>query len=141
MVVPWVGVAALATAADAARLTVDVVGLRSDAGQVLVALYDSPAGFPGTGASAIGAERSAIAAGKASVIFEDVPPGTYAIALIHDENRNGTLDRGFLGIPKEGVGASNDAQGRVGAPRFDRARFELETDTIITLRVVYPYPF
>jgi len=36
-----------------------------------------------------------------------IPPGTYAIACYHDENDNGKLDTNFLGIPKEGTGASN----------------------------------
>ena len=34
------------------------------------------------------------------------------------------MDRNFLGIPKEGVGASNDAKGHFGPPKFDAAAFE-----------------
>ena len=42
--------------------------------------------------------------------FNDIPPGTYAIAVFHDENANGKLDKNFLGIPCEGYGASNNVR-------------------------------
>jgi uncharacterized protein (DUF2141 family) len=31
--------------------------------------------------------------------FEDIPPGTYALTVIHDENMNGKPDTKWLGIP------------------------------------------
>ena len=43
--------------------------------------------------------------------------------MSHDENSNGKLDRNFVGMPKEGVGASNDAKGSFGPPKFADARF------------------
>jgi len=48
---------------------------------------------------------------------------TVAVSVFHDENGNGKLDRNFIGMPKEGVGASNDAVGTLGPPKFDDARF------------------
>jgi len=42
--------------------------------------------------------------------FEDIPPGTYALVVIHDENMNGKLDTNWVGIPKEGYGFSNDVK-------------------------------
>lgn len=55
--------------------------------------------------------------------FEDIPPGTYALAVVHDENMNGKLDTNLLGIPKEGYGFSNDAKALLGAPTFSAASF------------------
>ncbi len=55
--------------------------------------------------------------------FEDIPPGTYALAVIHDENMNGKLETNVLGIPTEGYGFSNDAKGVLGAPSFSAASF------------------
>src|SRR5688572_14316142 len=43
-----------------------------------------------------------------SVLFENVPPGTYAIALFLDENDNGKIDTNFIGIPREKYGFSNN---------------------------------
>ena len=55
--------------------------------------------------------------------FEDIPPGTYALAVIHDENMDGKLDTNWFGVPTEGYGFSNDAQGWLGAPSFSAASF------------------
>jgi uncharacterized protein (DUF2141 family) len=55
--------------------------------------------------------------------FEDIPPGRYALAVIHDENMNGKLDTKGLGIPTEGYGFSNDVKGLFGAPAFSAASF------------------
>lgn len=61
--------------------------------------------------------------GEVRVTFEDVPAGTYAISIIHDENENGELDSNFFGMPKEGFGFSNDAMGTFGPPDFSKASF------------------
>ena len=55
--------------------------------------------------------------------FEDIPAGTYALAVVHDENMNGKLDTNWLGIPVEGYGFSNDAKSLNGAPSFSDASF------------------
>ncbi len=55
--------------------------------------------------------------------FENIPPGTYALAVVHDENMNGKLDSNWLGIPKEGYGFSNDVKAVHGAPSFSDASF------------------
>jgi len=104
---------------------VDVVGLRNDKGKVFCALYASADGFPKDGQKAIRRDTSSISDKKASCEFSGVEPGTYAISVFHDENSNGKLDTNFMGIPREGVGASNDARGHMGPPKFDAAKFEL----------------
>ena len=43
--------------------------------------------------------------------------------MFHDENSNGKLDTKFMGIPREGVGASNGAKGHLGPPKFEAAAF------------------
>ncbi len=50
-------------------------------------------------------------------------PGTYAIAFGHDENSNGRVDQGFLGIPLEGYGFSNDVRPVLSAPGFEPCSF------------------
>jgi uncharacterized protein (DUF2141 family) len=65
-----------------------------------------------------------ISAQKAVCEFPGIAPGTYAVSVYHDENSNDKLDTNFLGIPREGVGASNNARGHMGPPKFDSAKFE-----------------
>ena len=59
-------------------------------------------------------------------VIKHLPPGTYALALIHDENGNGKVDTNWIGMPKEGVGASNNATGTLGPPSWRDAKFELQ---------------
>jgi uncharacterized protein (DUF2141 family) len=102
---------------------VDVRGLRSDKGQMLCALFSSAEAFPRKADQAIARLTAKIAKHQATCDFTAVAPGTYAVSVVHDENSNGKLDRNFIGMPREGVGASNDAKGHMGPPKFSAASF------------------
>jgi len=41
---------------------------------------------------------------KATCDFADIAPGTYALAVIHDENRDGELATNWMVMPQEGYG-------------------------------------
>jgi len=51
--------------------------------------------------------------------------GTYALSVVYDEDGNGKLNTGFLGVPAELVGFSNNAKGLFGPPAFEKAAFNL----------------
>jgi len=68
------------------------------------------------------------AKGNITVVFEGVPDGTYALSVIHDENRNGEIDSNLIGIPKEGFAFSNDAMGMFGPPSFEKSGFALKKE-------------
>jgi uncharacterized protein (DUF2141 family) len=77
-------------------------------------------------------------AGTTLVTVRDVPAGAYAAQVFHDENRNHKVDRALFGIPKEGVGFSNDAPIRLGPPKWQDARFAFNGgDQVITLKMRY----
>jgi uncharacterized protein (DUF2141 family) len=121
-----------------ATLTVEIAGLKDDAGTVHASLYASADGFPTRPAKAFRQADAFISGGTARVVFQGLPPGGYAVAAYHDENGNGKLDTGFLGIPTEGLGASNDAKGFMGPPPFDEARVEVRPgENRIVVHVVY----
>lgn len=113
-------------AGAASSIKVVVVGLHSNNGEVDCALFGSAEGFPGDSGKAIKTMTSKIENGQGVCIFSGVAPGDYAVSVFHDENGNGKLDRNFMGMPKEGVGASNDAAGHFGPPKFTDARFSFK---------------
>ncbi|NTW52996.1 MAG: DUF2141 domain-containing protein [Chlorobiaceae bacterium] len=119
------------------KITVTVNNLRSSNGDLVVALFNSKQGFPGKLNSAI---RKTVVSAEGTlheVVFNDVPYGTWAVTVQHDENRNGKLDSNFLGMPKEGVGTSNNPRSKFGPPSFDSASFTVdkgETELAINLR-------
>jgi uncharacterized protein (DUF2141 family) len=105
-------------------ITVPIGGLKSDEGQVGCLLFSSSDGFPSKPQKAAGMMFVKISSKSATCVFDNVKPGTYAIAAMHDENGNGKLDTNFLGIPREGTGASRDARGTMGAPKWADAVFQ-----------------
>ncbi len=118
-------VISVATQARAEDLIhVEVVGLHNDVGQVGCTIFSSPDGFPTDPSKALRKMMTPIENEKAICDFTGFKPGRYAVAVMHDENSNGKLDTNFLGIPKEGTGASNDAKGAMGPPKFDDATFD-----------------
>src|SRR5262249_5102737 len=104
-------------------IRVDVVSLHSSQGDVKCALFNSAVGFPDDSSRAVKLTSAKIEGNKASCSFADGAPGGYAVSVYHDEKSNGKLDRNFIGVQREGVGASNDAKGSMGPPHFDDAKF------------------
>jgi len=64
--------------------------------------------------------------GDTRVTVANLPAGRYAVQAFLDENGNGEVDRALFGIPKEGVGFSNDAKIRLGPPKFAEAAFAFD---------------
>jgi uncharacterized protein (DUF2141 family) len=124
-------------AASAATVTVQVVGMHSSKGQVQCLLYAGGVGFPGKPDKAVAKLTVPIADQAATCTFQDVTPGDYAIELFHDENGNGKLDTGFMGIPSEGFGASNDAPEKFGPPKYADAKFQVAGNQTQTIHMIY----
>ena len=102
-------------------LVVVIEGVRSEEGQILVGLFASAEGFPGSVEGSRAGEVLAARTPSVTVEFPDLEPGTYAISVLHDENGNSTMERDFMGRPSEGWTVSNDARGRFGPPSFEDA--------------------
>lgn len=118
---------------------VKILDIRNSKGNVACALFEAPAGFPADYLrSATNIMVIKIRKSQARCDFEDIPPGTYALAVVHDENMDGKLDTNALGIPKEGYGFSNNATGVIGAPSFSAASFSYDgRDLEMTISLHY----
>jgi uncharacterized protein (DUF2141 family) len=79
------GTAPGANAEPSGKLTVSVIGVRSDTGAVRCGLYSSPAGFREPGHELRGAVAQ-IKNGLAACVFNGLPAGTYAVAVFHAEH-------------------------------------------------------
>lgn len=84
-------------------------------------LTADPKSFPGCHQDPHALRRN-LSPVNGAVALDGLPPGAYAIALIHDENANHRLDT-LVGVPVEGFGFSRNPPVRFGPPRFDAARF------------------
>lgn len=107
------------------NLTVSVSGLKNDTGVLKVGLYNSEGAFLKMPYKSI---PSQIKGNVATIVFEGIPKGEYAISSYQDENSNGKLDRNEIGIPTEDVACSNNAKGFMGPPRYQDAKFKVDND-------------
>lgn len=111
-------------------LQIEVTNLRNNRGQVSVELFNKD-NIPVNGKTAL------ITDNKCIITINDLKDGGYAIRYFHDENSNKELDMNFLGIPKEGIGFSNDAYGIFGPKKFEEWIFEVKDSTQIKLTTTY----
>jgi len=143
----FIAIVALCTGTSFAQVTrgtikVEVLGVRNSDGDVKCALFNGEPGFPDDSSKAFKTTSGTIQNGRAVCDFTQVLPGDeYAISVFHDENGNGQLDS-FLGIPKEGVGASNNPSMTFGPPKYDEAKFKYSGGTQpVTINLHYMSPF
>jgi uncharacterized protein (DUF2141 family) len=125
---------------DTGTLTVRVTGARNTKGKIGVTLFQNAQGFPEDTSKAIRQESVEIdpKTMSAQVTFKNLPQVTFAISVLHDENGNGKMDKNFVGMPKEGYGASNNPSKKRRAPTFDEAKFSLNTsEQAIEITLLY----
>jgi uncharacterized protein (DUF2141 family) len=102
---------------------VKILDIRNNTGAVVCALFKTSEGFPSEFMhSATNIIMTKIQDTQARCDFVDIPTGTYALAVIHDENMDGKLGTNLLGVPTEGYGFSSEAQASLSAPSFEAAR-------------------
>ena len=124
--------------ANADELIVRVDNIK-EAGEIHIAIYDSAEAFEADrgekGGAAPGITQGTIEMVEpGSVTYRyELPPGTYAIGIVHDANLNNRLDNYFFGVPREQYGFSNNARGFMGPPSFEDAAFSVEGKTEISI--------
>jgi uncharacterized protein (DUF2141 family) len=115
-----------AAAGDKGDIIVTVTTFRNDDGGLYAILYNAVDAFPTKTDKAVKIVSSTVKNKKAQVMFNEIPYGEYAIAILHDENANRTMDYNFVGMPREGYGFSNDAKGMLRPPAYKDAKFTLD---------------
>ncbi|HEY6143287.1 MAG TPA: DUF2141 domain-containing protein [Flavobacterium sp.] len=118
--------------AQNSNLSVSVSGIKNDTGSLIAELYNTEGKFLKTSFKTV---STAIKSNSASVTFTGIPKGEYTVLVYHDENKNGKLDKNFIGMPKESVACSNNAKGFMGPPKYDDAKFTITADTKINIKM------
>ena len=124
--------------AETFSLTIDVKNLRNEKGVVQFALYNKDGSIPDEDyENYYKIVKGEIVNGSSTITFKNIPTGKYAVNILHDENKNGKIDKGFI-LPIEGIGFSNfQSIGLTNRPNFSRASFELKENKTINVKVIY----
>ncbi|HMV36538.1 MAG TPA: DUF2141 domain-containing protein [Turneriella sp.] len=119
-------------------LRVEVKDLRNSNGILQVNLYNKEDSIPDQKLEkTFKIAKARIVNQSSFVVFKGLPPGRYAVHILHDENSNGKIDKGFV-LPVEGVGLSNfESIGLANRPNFSKASFDLKGDKTISVKVIY----
>ncbi len=115
------------------NLNVEIEGITSDEGKILYTIFSGKEGFPNNPEKAVKRGFSYIEKGRAHIDL-DLPKDEYAVMVFHDEDENNKLKTNWIGMPKEGVGNSNNHQ---GIPSYKKSVFDLSEDTSIVIHLWY----
>jgi uncharacterized protein (DUF2141 family) len=119
-------------------LTINVKELRSLKGHVQFTLYNKDGTIPDEHFKKYyKMEIGEINNNATTITFKNIPAGKYAVNILHDENKNGRIDKGWI-LPTEGIGFSNiNTISPFNKPNFNKASFELNTDKTIEVQIIY----
>jgi len=107
-------------------LEIRISGLRSNQGKISVNLFNKADGFPEDPLKSFGWKTVKVVPDTVVVVFENLPYGSYAVSVLHDENSNGKMEKNFLGIPREGFAFSNNYAPKIKSPSFADAMISLK---------------
>ncbi|MBL0140142.1 MAG: DUF2141 domain-containing protein [Bacteroidetes bacterium] len=124
--------------ADTYSLTIEVKNLRNAKGVVQFALYNKDGSIPDEDyENYYKILKGEIVNNSSTITFKNIPSGKYAVNILHDENKNGKIDKGFI-LPIEGIGFSNfQSIGLTNRPNFSKASFDVKENKTISVKVIY----
>jgi uncharacterized protein (DUF2141 family) len=127
-----------ATQPTLAHLVIRTADLRDHDGQLIFGVFKSPDGFPKVEKKSVNWQ---VKPATGDGVFEcDLPPGVYAVSILHDENGNGDMDFNLAGVPKEGCGVTNNPKPRFRAATFKEATFTLPPEgATLTISIQYKF--
>ena len=117
-------------------LTISIPNLKNQDGEIQIGIYNTAETFPHVDKQyrvvIIDVSRF-----SGTYTIKDLPGGEYAVALMHDENKDKILNTGFLGIPKEGYGFSINIRPLLSSPSFKDCKIALNRNMKITINLIY----
>lgn len=116
-------------------LSISVSNIYPVEGKLYIAVYDNEDDYMDIEKAAF-KKIVSINGDTENIIIPGLPDGEYAISVFQDLNDNGELDTSSKGLPREPYGFSNDARGTFGPPKFKKAKFNVDGNTDIRIKLV-----
>jgi len=119
---------------NGSRQCVQISNLGKGKGALMMAWFNSEEAFRKKDKAVYSRKQEVRGEDSVNIYFDEVPPGTYAIAVFLDENGNGKLDVNMFGIPKEKYGFSNNIYPAFRGANYKEASFQIQ-DQEQTIRI------
>lgn len=125
--------ALFADSPEKGTIIVEIEGFGNEKGIVFSHLYSEQLAefFPTKSSKSYQKRIGRVYKRSATIVYEEIPYGTYALTVHHDEDENKRMNRNFIGYPTEGFGLSNNPTIFLSIPDFDECKFELSKDTVV----------
>ncbi len=117
-------------------IDIEITDILNNSGDVKIGLYDKADNF----SKIDKVYKEAIVKISSKTLkykFTNISNGTYAIAIFHDENQNGKIDKNILRMPQEGYGFSNNIRPLLRSANFEESKFELNGNKNIVIKMEY----
>ena len=119
-------------------INVVVSGIKDNNGSIRCGLFNSADTWPKDGKELQGVE-SPIANGQATCTFNNVAPGTYAVAYFKAAPGQTKMKTGMFGMPQDPYGFSRNATIGMGPPSFNSAAYSYAGgNTTWPVTITYP---
>ena len=115
------------------RVLTRIANFKNDKGVCRACIFNSASSFANS--KPLQCLQATPSGKTAELVFENISDGEYAIFVFHDANSNGAMDKNWLGIPKEGYGASQNQLPFAGAPRFESNKFLIRNNASLNLSI------
>lgn len=115
-------------------LHIQIEEIKTDKGFIMLALFNNESDFPNKNAFKVDSVKAI--KGEVNLKLSNIPGGTYAIAVYHDENSNGELDKNMIGIPTESFGFSWKDDPKFTRPSWTDMRFTISGDKKMVIPLV-----
>lgn len=127
---------AVSLIAQETSLKISVNNIRNSKGTVKWAVYKDAAHFNSNSGFA---DAGSVSAKKGTVTIntKNIPDGSYAISVYHDENNNSDVDFNFLGLPVEGFGFSQNPTLYFGPPKYKECVFTKKGNSVQNVKMKY----
>ena len=112
------------------KVVADITNFKNSKGVCQACLFNNSASFNGEGGKPFQCVKLSINGKTVQAVFENILTGTYALFVLHDANNNNKMDKNWLGIPKEGYGASRNRLPFAAPPRFKENQFVVSENTV-----------
>lgn len=118
------------------ELAVTVTQVKENRGAIVISLFAKTDGFPDDSTKA--AYTATVTPQQPVHVFTNLPAGSYAVAVFHDKNQDGKLDKSFIGFPQEPIGLSNHpVLGPPGGrPNFAKAKLEVPANNKVEVNLI-----
>ncbi|MEQ8583476.1 MAG: DUF2141 domain-containing protein [Marinoscillum sp.] len=106
------------------EVKLEISGIKKPIGNLRIAAYNTPENYLDESQMAHSYVVRVTETGTMTFTI-DLPAGEYALAVFHDVNEDGKLNKNLIGIPTEHYGFSNNTRGAFGPPSYDQAKIPL----------------